>query len=184
MMKRIGLWFCCAAMAASAAMAQDDAFTSRVIHIGMVVSDLEASMEFYKDIIGMTQVDRTEFEVAADFATRAGLTDGLPLSVKVLKLGRGDLATELKLMSFGDRAEKPEKPKHIHDRVGIRYITIYVRELNPILERLQANEIELLGETPIPLRGNDHFVLIQDPDGTFVELIGPLTQRRRFSVFD
>ena len=30
------------------------------------------------------------------------------------------------------------------------------------------------GETPIPLGPDSHFVLIKDPDGTFVELIGPL----------
>ncbi|MCF2520532.1 hypothetical protein L0660_22885 [Dyadobacter sp. CY351] len=28
--------------------------------------------------------------------------------------------------------------------------------------------------TPTPLTKDSHFVLVQDPDGTFVELIGPM----------
>ena len=34
--------------------------------------------------------------------------------------------------------------------------------------------VKLLGETPISLGGDSNFVLVQDPDGTFVELIGPM----------
>jgi len=37
-------------------------FSSRVIHVGVVVSDLEKSLEFYKDVIGMVQVDQESFD--------------------------------------------------------------------------------------------------------------------------
>jgi hypothetical protein len=33
---------------------------------------------------------------------------------------------------------------------------------------------KLLGDTPVALGEKDHFVLVQDPDGTIIELIGPL----------
>lgn len=164
-------------------MAAEEEFESRVIDIGMVVSDLEESMEFYKDVIGFVQVDRTEFDVDADFGKRSGLTDSLEFHVEVLKLGRGDRATQLKLMSFGDRAKKQDN-EYIHTQTGIQYLTIFVTELNPILERIEEAEIELLGETPIPLDARRHFVMVKDPDGTFVELIGPLSKRKRFNVFD
>ena len=46
--------------------------------------------------------------------------------------------------------------------------------LEPILGRIKKHGVKLLGETPITLNETDHFVLIQDPDGTIIELIGPL----------
>ena len=35
------------------------------------------------------------------------------------------------------------------------------------------NKVKLLGDTPTSLDESTQFVLIQDPDGTFIELIGP-----------
>jgi catechol-2,3-dioxygenase len=56
----------------------------------------------------------------------------------------------------------------------MQYITLMVKSLAPFLERLEHNKIPLLGETPTPLSETLSFVLIQDPDGNFIELIGPL----------
>jgi hypothetical protein len=56
----------------------------------------------------------------------------------------------------------------------MQYITINVNSLAPFLERIKKHKVKLLGETPIPLGESDHFVLVQDPDGTIIELIGPL----------
>ena len=47
-------------------------------------------------------------------------------------------------------------------------------ELDPVLKRIKEHKVKLLGNTPIPLNETDHFVLVQDPDGTIIELIGPL----------
>ena len=51
---------------------------------------------------------------------------------------------------------------------------INVTKLQPFIDRIKRHNVELLGDTPIPLSSERHFVLIRDPDGTFVELIGPL----------
>jgi hypothetical protein len=56
----------------------------------------------------------------------------------------------------------------------MRYVTLHVTSLKPFLQRFKDNKVPLLGETPIPIGGGRHFALVQDPDGIFVELIGPL----------
>lgn len=147
-------------------------FSSKTIQIGMVVSNLDQSLYFYKDIIGMVQVDQARFDVDADFGKKTGLTEDLPIHVEVLKLGVGAEATQLKLMTFGDRAKKQEN-EFIHTQTGVQYLTFSVANLAPIIERLKQNNIPLLGETPTPV-GENHFVVVKDPDGTFVELIGPM----------
>ncbi|MCA9412385.1 MAG: VOC family protein [Candidatus Omnitrophica bacterium] len=157
----------------SAAHAVEEDFAKKTINIGMIVSDLEKSMEFYKDVVGFVQVDRTDFDVDGEFGKKSGLTDSLGVHVEILKLGKGEDATELKLMTFGDKPKKQEN-EYIHSHTGIQYMTIFVTELKPILKRIKEHKVKLLGETPIPLGEKNSFVLIKDPDGTFVELIGPM----------
>jgi hypothetical protein len=55
----------------------------------------------------------------------------------------------------------------------MQYITIMVNSLEPFLERIKEHKVKLMGDTPIPLGETDNFVLVQDPDGTIIELIGP-----------
>ena len=153
--------------------ASEKEFAGKVIHIGMIVSNLEESLAFYKDIIGFVQTDETSFDVDADFGGRSGLTDRLEFHVEVLKLGSGDDATQLKLMTFGAHSRKQEN-EFIHDRTGVQYLTINVADLSPIIARIKAKSIKMLGETPTPLNGDTQFVLVKDPDGTFIELIGPM----------
>lgn len=152
-------------------LAAPEEFSSTTIGIGVVVSDLGKSLDFYTNVIGMVQTG--SFEINADFSKKSGLADGLPTRVNVLRLGSGEEATQWKLMSFGDKA-KPQQNNFIHSQTGMRYITILVTDLTPILKRINDRKIKLLGETPVSLGRDSQFVLIQDPDGTFIELIGPM----------
>lgn len=153
--------------------ASEPNFLSKTIHIGVVVSDMDKAMHFYKDVLGMVQVDKTFFDIDKKFGKSSGLTGGMPFHVEILKLGSGDDATQWKLMTFGKKSKK-QKNAFIQDHTGMQYITIFVHELKPILKRIKEAGIKLLGDTPVKLGADNHFVLIQDPDGTFVELIGPM----------
>ena len=146
-------------------------FSSKLIGMGVVVSDLERSLDFYVNGIGM--VKSYSFKINEDFGKRSGLSNGVPTEVTVLKLENSPEANEWKLMSFGKKATHP-KQKFIQDDTGVQYITINVKALKPVIERLKAKNVTFLGSTPIPLNQKSHFVLVQDPDGTFIELIGPM----------
>ncbi len=149
----------------------NEAFSSETIHVGVVVSDLEASLRFYQEVIGMQRV--SGFEVGGDLARRLGLTDGLTLTVEVLQLGTGESATQWKVMSFGDRAAAQENA-FIDNHTGMQYITLFVNNLRDAIARLETHGVAMLGETPTQLPDGRHFVLVQDPDDTFIELIGPM----------
>lgn len=157
----------------SSAFAQEKnpEFTNPNIQMGMVVSDLDASLYFYTGIIGMIQTG--SFDVKPDKARKLGLTDGKELNVVVLRLKDSEASNQLKIMSFGNKYDMHQK-QYINDDLGVQYLTIYPKSLKPILERIKENDIPMLGDTPIKLNNKDSFILIQDPDGTFVELIGPM----------
>lgn len=146
-------------------------FSSGLIGVGVVCKDINKSLDFYINVIGMTKVG--EFEVDGDFGTSSGLTDGLAFHVDILKLQDSPDANQWKLMSFKKEGSHP-MPNYIHDDTGMQYITIMVNSLEPFLKRIRENKVKLMGDTPIPLGETDHFVLVQDPDGTIIELIGPL----------
>ena len=146
-------------------------FSSKLIGLGVVVSDLEKSLDFYVNGIGMVKTG--SFRINAEFSKRSGLANGDSTTVTVLKLENSPEANEWKLMSFGKKATHP-KQNFINDDVGVQYITINVKALKPIIERLKERNVLFLGSTPTQLSRNSQFLLIQDPDGTFVELIGPM----------
>ncbi|MGY8688097.1 MAG: VOC family protein, partial [Verrucomicrobiales bacterium] len=72
---------------------EESAFATPTIDLGLVVSDIEKAVAFYTKAIGFTEVPG--FQVPADFAKDAGLTDSKKLKIRVLTLGEG--GTKLKL---------------------------------------------------------------------------------------
>lgn len=146
-------------------------FTSKTIGIGVVVADINRSLDFYINGIGMVKTG--SFTINEEFGKRSGLTNGASAAVTMLKLENSPEATDWKLMSFGSKPAHP-KPKHIQDDTGMQYITINVKALQPVIDRLTKMNVSFLGSTPTPLNDKAHFVLVQDPDGNFIELIGPL----------
>lgn len=156
-------------LSASAGLPPED-FAKSGISIGVVVEDLQKSLDFYLNVVGMVKTG--EFGVDADKAKELGLSSGNRFDVTVLKLENSENAPEWKLMSFGKKATHP-KQNFVPDDTGVQYITIFVKSMKPVLERIQKKGIKTLGKTPTMLDPNRQFVLIQDPDGTFIELIGP-----------
>lgn len=168
-MKKFFFIFLAAFLGSNLANAQSN-FTSPLIGVGVVVKDLDKSVDFYVNTIGMVKTGG--FSLDADFAKRSGLSNGVPFSVVVLKLENSDSANEWKLMSFGNNPDH-KKPAYVQDDLGMQYITINVKALTPVMDRLKQKGVKFLGDTPTPLSGNRFFLLVQDPDGNFIELIGP-----------
>lgn len=144
-------------------------FSHPGIFVGNVVEDLDKSVKFYTEVIGMVKTG--EFSVPAEKCKELGLSN-LKLDVTVLKLEDSPNATEWKLMSVGKKANHP-KQKYMTDDTGMQYTTILVNHIDPFIERCKKHQVKILSGEPSQLGENRFFILIQDPDGTFIELIGP-----------
>jgi len=147
-----------------------DDFAKSGVSVGVVVEDLNKSLDFYLNVIGMVKTG--EFGVDAAKAKELGLSNGNSFDVKILKLENSENAPEWKLMSFGKKATHP-KQSYVPDDNGMQYITIYVKSMKPLLERIKEHDVKTLGISPTMLSETLQFALIQDPDGNFIELIGP-----------
>jgi lactoylglutathione lyase len=145
-------------------------FTKPVIDLGMVVKDANRSAAFLTNAIGFKEV--TGFSVTAELGRRIGFIDGHPANVRVFVLDEVEQATRIKVLSFPDAPGKQPDQAYIHSTLGLRYLTLYVKDMNRALERLKQAGLALLGETPVDLGGGNLLVAVKDPDGNFFELIG------------
>ncbi len=142
-----------------------------IIQFGIVVKDLQESLDFYTNVIGMTEFGK--FSVDSAFGEKSGLSRGVPFDVKVLQLLESEYATKWKLMSFQEQPDLAVKD-NIQDGIGVQYVTINVKSLQPFIARMKEHSVEALGVTPVELSAGRHFILVKDPNGIFIELIGPL----------
>lgn len=166
-MKKLTLLFW-AVFIVQLAFAQNN-FSNPTISIGMVVEDLQKSIDFYTQVVGLSKTG--EFSVPVEQCKKLGLTDSYQLDVTILKPENSENSTEFKLMSIGTKSKHP-KQKYMSDDTGIQYITLFVKEIQPVIDRAKQHNVLILSSTPSILDNGRKFILIQDPDGTFIEIIG------------
>ncbi len=156
-------------------LAQNDppVFSATTADIGIVVKDLEKSAKFYTETLGLTEIKG--FSVPAEKAAGLGLTDNQPATIRVFVLNpkaKGP-KTKFKLMSFPKAPGKMQDQKFIHTSIGISYLTLFVTDMNKSVEKLKTANVKLLGKTPTDLGGGNFIAVFHDPDGNYIELIGP-----------
>ncbi len=150
------------------------AFIKPTIDLGMVVSDVDKSLKFYKDAIGFEELPG--FSVPADAVQDAGLST-VQIDIHVLALGKGDNATKLKLMQVAGVESKPGDNAYIHSQYGFRYLTIFVTDTAAAVARLKQAGVTPIAKTPLEIpktvAPGMWLTVIRDPDGNLVELVGP-----------
>ena len=146
-------------------------FARTTIDIGIVVSDVEKSAQFYKDALGFTEVPG--FDVSEEMGTNSGLTDHQAFNVRVLVLGEEESATKIKIMAFPKAPGKKVDHRYIHSSLGVSYLTLFVSETTAAVERAKKAGIALVKEPYQLGGGNFYLTLVRDPDGNIIELVGP-----------
>lgn len=145
-------------------------FSRTTIDLGMVVSNVEKTAKFYTEALGFKEL--SGFDVSAQMANDTGLTDNRPFKVRVFVLGDEPTATRLKIMEIPGANSKKVDNQYIGSSLGFRYLTVMVADLTKVMARLKQNGIAPVKE-PYRLGGDSYLILVKDPDGNTVELIGP-----------
>jgi catechol 2,3-dioxygenase-like lactoylglutathione lyase family enzyme len=134
-------------------MADGGAIRSGEVEVGLVVSDLQASLSFYGELLGL--------EYVGDVA--------LPGMVQKRFL-RGDAV--VKLIYFDEQPDVTTPPgRPDPGQLGLRYLSVKVPDVVQTVERWVGRG----GTVAVPLfewEPGVHIAVIEDPDGTWVEL-GP-----------
>ena len=148
-------------------------FAKGIVDVGMVAEDLERTVKFYTEVVGLKEVKG--FEASAEKATQFGLTDNQDVTARVFVTldASGKPSTKLKMMAFPKAQGKAPDQKYIHSTLGVSYLTLFVTDMDAMMARLKKAGVKTLGKTPASIGGSNLLTVFRDPDGNFIELIGP-----------
>ena len=128
----------------------------RTVDVAITCSNFEESLHFYRDVLGFEIVVDTE--ISGEIATRLGVA---PRGFHQVRLQAGD--SLIKLMDI----ESPPPPAPHGFASGVRWITVYVEDIDSTIEELKKKGVEFLAD---PVRGQ-HAAAVAAiaPDGILVE---------------
>ncbi len=149
------------------AHSQESSAEMGVTAVGIVVSDIEKSEAFYTDLLGM--VPAGSFSLDEQWSKEAGAANGRPFKVKMFKMVDRNTATIFKLAYF-DKVKARPKQTGVDSNAGVNYLTLNYSDLEPVRKRLEAAGITPLGWVK---RDTYQLFFVRDPDGIFIELVGP-----------
>ena len=148
-------------------------FSTGVIDYGIIVRDIEKSVEFYESI-GFSKL--TSFSVPAQISGDSGLTDDKELNVVMMTATGKDTDTKVKLMQVPGKHKKQDQA-FIDSTYGMSYQTLFVTDMNVTVKMLAENNINILAKGPVDLTEAGfegiYLALIRDPDGNIIEFVGP-----------
>src|SRR5512141_1020450 len=112
-----------------------------IFHVGITVKDLDKSIAFYRDVLGMELYIGPSGEMSGEeFSERVGVPDSR-IRIAVLKAGDGDI----ELMQV--LSPPPESEEALpRNGVGAAHVALRVRDMDAAVSSLKAQGVEFLGD--------------------------------------
>ena len=146
-------------------------YRKATIDVGVIVSDIEKAEHFYEDALGFEEID--EFTVPAAVAGDSGLTDYKEFTADVMALGEGEDATRIKLIAIPAAPGARPDNRFVNSTLGPSYLTLHVDDVDAVLAMAAKEGVKPLAKGPTKAGGETFIALLRDPDGNFIELVGP-----------
>lgn len=154
--------------------AQTDTAPSAAPVVGILnyihaVNDLDTTLAFYSDVFGMKGEPRPFPNPGVPALTNS---PGVSLRLAVLKLPNESFGFELTQFSGVDR--HPGRAKHTDP--GAALLALRVKDIGPVLAAIKKRNDPIVTSSGAPVtiatpRGNIQSLLVQDPDGYFIEVV-------------
>jgi glyoxylase I family protein len=140
-------------------------------HVGVSSSDLDRSLRFYCDLLGMRLVDRG-VESSAGMAALLGIPE---VEFEYADLDAGDGRT-FELICHRSPVGEPAGTASPFDR-GTPHIAVRVADLGAVDARLAAADVPRISTSPLAIDApgsvwdRAYCLLVRDPDGVIIELV-------------
>ena len=134
-------------------------------HTGMSVTDLERSISFYRDLLGLKLLWRLDHRRSKALEQVLGLSQ-VDVSYAMLE-GRGGRLELFQYHSPGGKPNPLDRP--VCDR-GITHVAFQVEGIQQIYERLRSSGVRFHSQ-PQVVREGVTVAYMRDPDGIVVELV-------------
>ena len=140
-------------------------------HTGFVVSDMERSLAFYQEVLGLKEERNAVLE--GEFISQMLGYPGL--KIHIVYLGNGDMRHSVELLQYLDPAGNPVMSTNRND-VGATHLGVIVDDLDSVYAELSAKGVRILGP-PAVREGDPPYpwarkaCMVQDPDGNWLEFL-------------
>jgi len=135
-----------------------------VRHMGIVVSDMEKSLKFYRDLLGLKVKSLVDEE--GEFLDNMLVHENVKNKVAKLYAKNGNALVELiDSKSYGNKKDRD------FFTIGASHFALTVDDLNETYDYLIKNGVKF---TAPPQQSPDGFAKVtfcEDPDGTLIELV-------------
>jgi catechol 2,3-dioxygenase-like lactoylglutathione lyase family enzyme len=119
------------------------------IDLGLIVGDIQASLHFYQDLLGLAKVEERQATTGTMHRLRFGTSD-----VKLI-----------------DPTTRPSAgPVGIDRQLGFRYLTFVVTNLDDVCRHLEAENVEFT-RAKTKIAPGTTIAMVKDPDGNIVEFV-------------
>ena len=119
------------------------------IDLGVLVSDIQASLHFYQELLGLKFIQKISLWFGTMYCLRFGTSD-------------------FKLID--PSARPPQGLIGLESQVGFRYVTFVIKNLSDVCKELRSKGIAF--EVPEKeLRPGVRIAMVRDPDGNVVEFV-------------
>lgn len=133
-------------------------------HVGIVVDDLEAAVEFFVEL-GLEPGGKAQVE--GSWVDRIIALDGTKAELAMLQAPDGH--GEIELVKFHSPPTQSGDPHAPANAPGIRHLAFLVEDIDAVVAGLRARGTELVGEL---VRYEDSYRLcyVRGPEGIIIEL--------------
>jgi len=133
-------------------------------HYGVTVADMEDSLEFYRDTLGLNEAQTLSFD-SEEFSRFVGVED---VDVDIVFLEADGCAVEL--LQYNNPSGGDANEGVSNNDVGASHFCLEVDNIDSIYEDLRSEGVEFVNP-PQTLEGGIGVAYMYDPDGNIVELI-------------
>jgi catechol 2,3-dioxygenase-like lactoylglutathione lyase family enzyme len=119
------------------------------LDLGILVSDINASLKFYQDLLGLKFIEKNPVWFGTMYRLRFG-------------------ASDFKLIA--PRTMPPKGLVGLEAQIGFRYVTFVIKNLSAVCGKLQEKGVAF--EIPEKeVRPGTKIAMVRDPDGNIVEFV-------------
>ena len=139
-------------------------------HIGVVVTDIEQSLQFYRDILGFKILKKAD-ESGTSIDNFLNIQNTNVTTVKMIDPNNNIL----ELLYFNSHPELSDTNKFRRlTEIGCSHFALTVNDLDTLYSTLKEQGIEFNYPPQVSDDGSVKVAFCRDPDGTFIEMVEEL----------
>lgn len=138
---------------------------TNIRHTGIVVSNLESSLYFYRELLGFKVVKR--MDESGDYIDKISGLENVKVTTVKMAAGDGNL---IELLYFHSHPRRLNSKKNLCD-VGVSHVAFTVENLDVEYEKLLKAGVQFTAPPQLSPDGYAKVTFCHDPDGTSIELV-------------